>query len=162
MLQDVFRAYQERTIPASIGDSVASQVMNKLGLNLNMGINYFTNFLTGIPELKFFWEISGNLAEYAEDLHKLGFMFDPETKHYIYKSFSAVESPLRNLMDKLGGQDYIDIAKQVEENEKAGIEAPFPISRLTDRVEGGRAPHWRIRHRQRQKTNGKCSWPAES
>ena len=139
-LEKVFAGYNETMAPASIEDSVPIRVLRRLGLELEMGIDTRRNYDSGKDEIKYFWSISGNIATYGRELFNMGARYNDATKRYEWVSSDPADSPLSAIMDKFGGEEYVEKAQRATielggENEKGSLTGTY---RRTDVVRHGR------------------------
>ena len=116
-LERLFVYYNEAIAPASLEDSVPVRVLKRLGLDLEMGIDY--DFNRG---LRYYWSINGNIATYGQELVKLGGKYNEILKNYEWVSDNPNDSPLSKIMDKFGGERYVAKAEERERGPGEGDE----------------------------------------
>jgi hypothetical protein len=113
-LENIFIEYNEVMAPNSLEDSVPIRVMRKLGLLLDMGIDVRRNALTGENELRYYWSIRGNIATYGKELRNLNWRYNEATRSYEWTSLDPRDSPLEKLLDRFGGDKYVEEARRTK------------------------------------------------
>ena len=122
-LEKVFAGYNEAMAPMSLEDSVPVRVLKRLGLELDMGIDYRYNHLEREYQLKYYWSVSGNIATYGHELYKLGARYNEVSRSYEWISDDPSDSPLSTIMDRFGGEEYVEEARNHQSELKEMREA---------------------------------------
>ena len=135
-LNKVFVGYNEVMSPTSLEDSVPVRVLKRLGLNLHMGIEKRREPMTGEQVYKYVWKISGNIATYGEYLYKMNWVYNEVERCYEWVTADANNSPVPRLMEKFGGDEYVQEAQnQTGETDDRGYLTRLPrrtdVTRLT-------------------------------
>lgn len=135
-LNKVFVGYNEVMSPTSLEDSVPIRVLKRLGLNLHMGIEKRREPMTGEQVYKYVWKISGNIATYGEYLYKMNWVYNEVERCYEWVTADANNSPVPRLMEKFGGDEYVQEAQnRTGETDDRGYLTRLPrrtdVTRLT-------------------------------